>query len=219
MKQQIRRQLNEAFPALVKGSLQNDIIRYGSLRELEPGQDLSTSGQGYAFLPLVLKGAVKIFRDNTKNKELLLYYIQAGQSCAFCIHSILQNKKNPIRAVAQEKSQLLLLPQNVVKSLLERHENFQKFLLDTLILRLNEVSSVIDSIAFLSMKERVVKYLLEQSSLTEKRILPISHKEIADDLASSREVISRVLKQIEKEGGIKLSRGRITILKLPKGKK
>lgn len=215
MKKSVKYQLKMGFPSFREPRLLDELIQLSRLKELRSGEELNSLGKGYKVLPLVLSGTIKIFKDqmNAAQKDLLLYYIQEGQSCAFSIHAILKNQSTAIRAVAETNCTLLILPQNLVVSLSDRYESFQKFLLNTLASRLNEVTTLIERIAFSSMEDRIRNYLAQKSSLTSQRILPISHQQIADELATSREVVSRILKQIEKKGEIELSRGRITLLR------
>lgn len=217
MQKLLKQKLKQAFPHLKENKLLDELIRAGTLRELSKGAELPT-GRAFRMLPMVIQGTLKVFRENgsAAQKDLLLYYIQEGQSCAFSIHAILKNQPNNIRTVSESKSILLLIPQKQVIHLSERYEGFQKFLLDTLAQRFSEVSTLIESIAFMSMEDRIKRYLSQKAHLTSRRILPLSHQQIARDLASSREVISRILKQMEKKGEIKLSRGRITLIQLPK---
>ncbi|MCB0654348.1 MAG: Crp/Fnr family transcriptional regulator [Saprospiraceae bacterium] len=162
-------------------------------------------------VPLVLKGSVKVSRIDEKGREVFLYYITAGQSCAMTLTSVLRREKSKVRAITMKETHLLTVPVNVVYDFNKKYPGWQHFIIETFSLRFDEMILTIESVAFSNMHERIIQHLLKRAQSQQTHSLNISHQEIALDLATSREVISRILKQMEKTGLITLSRNNVKL--------
>jgi CRP/FNR family transcriptional regulator len=160
----------------------------------------------------VLEGTLKVMRSSD-NGDLFLYYVQAGEACASSFTCCLTQKKSYIRAVAEDDLLVLTLPTRLVDEWLTRYRSWKDFVMQSYEDRLMELVEAIDNIAFLRMDERLWQYLHDRTQATGERIINATHQDIADDLHASREAISRLLKQLERQGKIKLGRNRIEILK------
>ncbi|MCB0706756.1 MAG: Crp/Fnr family transcriptional regulator [Saprospiraceae bacterium] len=163
-------------------------------------------------VPMVIKGVVKVFRDDEEGRSVFLYYIRAGESCAFTLNSCIRQEKSQVRAIATAGTNLLAIPAQMTYELNRKFPLWQEFITDTYAARFHELLQVIDSISFQHMDTRLIGYLNTKRDLTNSSILTLSHQEIANDLNTSREVISRLLKQLEHQGKVELHRGRIVVL-------
>jgi len=166
------------------------------------------------YMPLLLKGSIKVLRVDEQGNEVFLYYLEKGDTCAMSLTCCLGNKKSEIIALAEEESELLLIPVKYLNEWLCVYTSWKNFIFNSYNARLEELLTVIDSLAFMNMDKRLLKYLQDKSMVLGTIELEITHQNIAQELNSSREVISRLLKKMESKNIINLSRNKITILNL-----
>lgn len=203
--------LSKYFPTLLDTELVAGIIRHGSLIEMDEGDILMDIGGVIKSVPMIFSGTIKVMREDETGNELLLYYLHAGETCAMSLTCCMAYKRSEIRAVAQESVAMISIPVNYMDEWMI-YRDWRAFVMNTYRLRFEELLEALDSIAFLKMDERLWKYLLEKSNALDTTEIETSHQDIAYDLNSSREVISRILKQLERKGMLKLGRSRIKIL-------
>ena len=165
-------------------------------------------------IPLVVRGSIKVLRVDELGHEVLLYYIQPGESCALTLSSALKQEKSRIKAITQQETEVIGVPSELAYLLGRRFPGWYDFVLDSYSARFQELLNMVDEISFSSLDQRLVKYLREKSELLNTLVLHLSHQEIADDLGTARAVASRLLKQMERRGMIQLLRGRLRILSL-----
>lgn len=209
-KQGIKANLRQFFPALAQGELLEEISIKGIYMYVPSDQYLLEMGSFIKVIPLVIKGSVKVVRQE-KSGEIFLYYIRPGQSCAMTLSSCFKREKSRIKAIVQEDTELIAVPAEVVYYMYRKYPAWQDFVIETYSQRFDEIMEVLDNVVFHKMDERLVQYLNKRVLANESKELKISHQEIADDLATSREVISRLLKQLELRNEIQLSRGKIVL--------
>jgi CRP/FNR family transcriptional regulator len=154
---------------------------------------------------------LRILREDEEGHELLLYYIRPGETCAMSLTCCSGNAVSNVRAVAEEDTELLVLPIQVIDEWTTKYPSFKSFILKTYQRRFEELLNTIDGIAFHNLDDRLSQ-LLKQKSEKEGRELKTTHQELANQLNSSREVISRLLKQMERKGKIQMGRNKITLL-------
>lgn len=200
------------FPRLNEPGLLEEIEAHGRLMEFKAGETLTDYGSYVRYIPLVLEGSLKVMRSSDHG-ELFLYYVHAGEACASSFTCCLSQKKSYIRAIAEDKLLVLALPTRLVDEWLTRYRSWKDFVMQSYEDRLLEMVEAIDSIAFMRMDERLWEYLRDRSLATGEGVILCTHQEIADDLHASREAISRLLKQLERQGKVKLGRNRIEIIK------
>ncbi len=208
----LREELRHTFPNLHHPELLDILLSRGTYLELEPGVELLHTGSPITAVPLLLYGQIKVTRQEAQGREVLLYYILPGDTCALTLRAFLKREASPVRAVTQQPSRLLLLPANAVFALHRHFPDWTQFMVDSYARRLEDMLEVIDSIAFLHMDQRLVQYLQEKSHLHQTRTLQTSHVEISRDLGTRREVVSRLLKQLEKKNLVEIRRGRLRLL-------
>ena len=165
-------------------------------------------------MPLLISGAIKILREDEHGEELVLYYLEKGDTCAMTLSCCMGQTKSKIRAVAETNVELIMLPKEKMLEWLGKYKTWQTYILQSYHSRMDELLEAVDTIAFLKMDERLFKYLKDKAMVVHNDVLHVTHKEIAEDLHTSRVVISRLLKKLENEGKIKLFRNSIKVLEL-----
>ena len=203
------------FAHLFSPALIADITRVSILRVVEAGTVLMQPGDPILFVPIVVSGSIKILRPNTEidgTGEILLYYLNSTDACALSFSSVLTGQTSQIMAVADEKTTLFMIPANHANAWMGQFADWRSFVFQTYQKRFDNLLNTFDSVAFRQMDERLVAYLSHRAELTGGRYLYVTHEAIAQDLNTSREVISRLLKQLEKMGKVELSRNKISLL-------
>ena len=165
-------------------------------------------------IPLLLTGTIKVLRVDGSGNELFLYHIEAGQSCAVSLSTCLMDKISNIKAVAEEQIELIAIPATLAAKWFDKFPSWRMFVLKTMDNRYNEIINTLDSVAFKNIDDRLIEYLLIKSKAIHSHTIKITHQEIATELSTSREVISRLLKQLEQKGKVKLFRNRVEIFLL-----
>ncbi len=209
----MKKLLRQHFPLLQEPHLQELIEANGQMMTAKAGDIIIDFGGYIRFIPLLIEGSIKVLREDDQGNEVLLYYLCKGETCAMSLTSCISHAQSEIKAVVEEDIQMIAIPVRFMDEWLMQFKSWKNFVMDVYRKRFEEMLQVIDSIAFMKMDERLVKYLLDKSKITGKKILHITHQEIAYDLNSSREVISRLLKKLEKLGRIRLGRNKIELLR------
>ena len=204
--------LENHFPTILDTELVNGIKEHGSYRVVKEGDLLMDIGSKISTIPMIISGSIKVMREDEDGNELLLYYLREGETCAMSLTCCMAYKRSEIRAVAQEDVRMITIPVEYMDEWM-KFRDWRSFVMNTYRMRFEELLEAVDSIAFLKMDERLTKYLVEKSNTIDSMSIQMSHQEIATDLNSSREVISRLLKQMEKKGEVKLGRNNIELLK------
>jgi CRP/FNR family transcriptional regulator len=177
-----------------------------------PDEVIIRTGQFIKSTVIVVSGRIKIYRENDEGGEFLVYYIGPGEACAVSMICALQSQVSEIMAQAVEETEVIMLPVQLMDELMYKFKNWSQFVIRTYRRRFDELLTVIDHIAFRNMDERLEFYLKRYAGKAGKKILNLTHQQIADDLNSSREVISRLLKKMEQMGKVKLHRNAIELL-------
>lgn len=202
--------LKEIFPQF-EPELLSVLEEHAIHKTLQPGEVLMRTGQYIKSTVLVLNGSIKIYRENDEGGEFLMYYIGPGEACAVSMICALQSKTSEIMAKTEDETEVIMLPVQLMDELMAKFKSWSQFVIQTYRRRFDELLTVIDHIAFRNMDERLEFYLKRSASVSGKQVLDVTHQQIADDLNSSREVISRLLKKMEQMGKIKLHRNAIEL--------
>lgn len=205
---------NFNYGHLFEEDLLKEILQIGEYKKVKEGTELIDVGSEIKFMPLIINGAIKILREDENGDELVLYYIEQGDTCAMTITCCLGQTKSKIRAVAEVETALIMIPVQKISEWMNSYKSWQNFILQSYHERMQELLEAIDTIAFLNMDERLLKYLKNKAMVNRDHVIQITHKEIASDLYTSRVVISRLLKALEIKGEIQLNRNQITVLNL-----
>jgi CRP/FNR family transcriptional regulator len=166
-------------------------------------------------LPIILNGIVRVFvvnQENTNKKEVLLYYMKEGETCSSSIASGIFNDKIDIRVEAETDCEILFLPLEKFTALLNKYPDLFELLLQNYLHIFKKIIASVSALAFYPLEDRVYKLLLTKSKLQNNTIIQTTHEELARELSSTREVITRILQQLEKNNILKLHRGKIELL-------
>lgn len=200
----------ELIPQLTS-ELRTELQNNGSLRNFAQGELVLKENSAIRHIPIVISGSLKVTREEQDGREIMLYYINPGESCIMSLFGGLHNDNSKVKAVAEEETELLLLPANKVGEWIRKYPDWIDFILFLYHKRFEELLEVIDEMAFHKMDERVMNWLQKKASHNNSPDILTTHQQIASDLGTSREVVSRLLKQLEKEGLIKLYRNKISL--------
>tara|TARA_R110002072_G_scaffold60540_4_gene153549 strand:+ start:211 stop:876 length:666 start_codon:yes stop_codon:yes gene_type:complete len=204
--------LSDRFQFLFEEDLLKEICQYGNLKKVQADAELISIGQKISHIPLIVKGSIKVITENKDGEELLLYYLELGDTCAMTLNCCSKAQKSSISAITEEASEILFLPVEMMEKWMVKYSSWRNFVLESYNSRLNEMLEAIDNLAFHNMEERLIKYLRDRAMVKHKGELKITHHHIANDLHSSRVVISRLMKKLELEGLIKQHRNLVEVL-------
>ena len=206
--------LERHYGYLFEPELLDEIEANGKCKLIKQGERLLDIGQDITVMPLIFSGAIKILREDDHGDELLLYFIEKGDTCAMTFSCCLGSGKSEIRAIAESDTELLLIPIEKMDEWMAKYQSWREFILDSYHTRMSELLETIDTLAFMKMDERIMKYLKDRAMVTNDDIIYSTHQDVARDLHTSRVVVSRLLKSLEREGKIELSRNHIKVLAL-----
>ncbi|MEP3836272.1 MAG: Crp/Fnr family transcriptional regulator [Algibacter sp.] len=204
--------LEQKFSHTLDNDLISEISEKGILKKFKKDDIIIDINQTLNYIPLLLTGDIKIIREDNEGNELLIYFLEAGDTCTMSLTCCLGTTKSKIRAVAEKDSTLILVPVQNMQKWFHNNESWRNFILQSYQIRFDEMLEAIDSLAFLKMDERLYKYLKNLAMVDESKTISIKHQEIAEDLNSSRVVISRLLKKLENENKIRLGRNKIVVI-------
>ncbi|WP_405611181.1 Crp/Fnr family transcriptional regulator [Polaribacter sp. Asnod1-A03] len=204
----------ESFGYLFVEELINEIDTVGVHKVFKQDYIIIEIGEYIKSMPLLISGAIKILREDEDGDELVLYYLEKGDTCAMTLSCCMGQAKSKIRAVAETEVELIMLPKEKMATWLSKYKTWQDYILQSYHNRMDELLDAVDTIAFLKMDERLFKYLKDKAMVTHNDVLNVTHKQISEDLHTSRVVISRLLKKLENESKIQLFRNSIKVLEL-----
>ncbi|MEK9740576.1 MAG: Crp/Fnr family transcriptional regulator [Flavobacteriaceae bacterium] len=190
----------------------SEISAVGQVYTHKRGDIMIDLGEEIKFIPIILEGAIKIVREDENGDELLLYFVEFGNTCAMTLNCCIGNVSSEIRAICESDTRLIMIPVMYMDQWLTKYKSWRTFIFNNYQNRMIELLKAIDSLTFKKLDQRLEQYLHEKANVSKNKELQITHYEIATDLNSSRVVISRLLKQLENEGTVQLGRNTIKIL-------
>jgi CRP/FNR family transcriptional regulator len=194
--------------------LADEINKNSRVRKFDKGDILIYPGDDIVSLPIVLKGCIRIIRQDKEGNEVFLYHLYPGQACAMSLTCCASGKKSMIKAVVEDASEVLLIPAKLTEGWYIYPE-WKAFVSNNYTNRFAELLEIIDLIAFSNMDKQLLHYLQERAKASNSRILEITHQEIADELHAHREAISRLLRTMEQKKLVRLGRNNIELLSTP----
>ncbi|MEN8204126.1 MAG: Crp/Fnr family transcriptional regulator [Bacteroidota bacterium] len=200
--------VRKRFP-FFESELREVISSEGILTGFAAGQELIREDQYIRSFPIVITGLIKVCRTDDSGNELLLYYLRPGDVCTVSLTCCMDRTRSRIKAIAEENSEAILIPVELLDSWITLYQTWKEYVMRSVQMRFDELLNVLDSVAFLKMDERLEKFFTDRYKTTHSTLFEGSHQDVAMALNTSREVISRLLKQMERKGLIRLSRGRI----------
>ncbi len=207
-------EIEDAYSFVFEKELLQEISEVGNLKKFNENDRIIEIGDHVTSMPLLLNGAIKILREDKEGDELLLYFLERGDTCAMTLSCCLGHTKSEIRAVAEMETSLVMIPIEKMEEWTSKYKSWRNFVFESYHSRLSEMLDTIDTIAFLNMDERLLKYLRDKAKINQNEIVQITHQQIAYDLHTSRVVISRLLKKLELKGKISLQRNSIQVIDL-----
>jgi CRP/FNR family transcriptional regulator len=206
--------LDNYFPRLATmPALKKELISISSVNTFDTGTVILKQGSYVKVIPLMISGLAKVFKEEPENgNEVLLYYIKPGESCVMSMTTLLHNTTSKVKAIVEQTAEVVLIPADKAIEIAKKYPRWNEFIYDLFNLKFEELLNVIEILTFSNKDIRLLEYLKKEAELKGTSTLQTTHQHIADDLGSSREVISRLLKKLEIEGRIKLAQGSITLL-------
>ncbi|MDE0535150.1 MULTISPECIES: Crp/Fnr family transcriptional regulator [unclassified Tenacibaculum] len=206
--------LQKYYGYLFEDALLKEIADVAIAKDVKANDVIIDIGSYITSIPLLLSGAIKILREDKEGDDLVLYYIEKGDTCAMTLSCCMGETKSKIKAVAETDVKLLMIPKQKMSEWLSKYKSWQEFILHSYHSRLQEFIDAIDTIAFLNMDQRLLKYLKDKALVNQNETISVTHQQIANDLHTSRVVVSRLLKALEKKDKIELNRNQIKVLEL-----
>jgi CRP/FNR family transcriptional regulator len=201
-------EIQQQFPVF-DSALAEFIHEHGESKVFEPGAVLMKPGQFFKYAMLIVKGRVKLYREGEEGEEYFMYFLEPGSACALSMMCIAKSQSSTVMAIALEETEVIMIPMQYMDTLMRNYSAWYHFVIETYRSRFEELLTVVDQIAFKNMDERLAWYLKRQSETLGKNLM-LTHQQIANDINSSREVVSRLLKKMEKTGRITMERNSIS---------
>lgn len=210
----VAEKFDKSYGYVLEAPLLAEIKQIGIPRKIAQGEQMMDIGDTISHMPLVVDGAIKILREDENGDDLLLYFIEKGDTCAMSFACCMGDHKSEIRAVAENDTYLYMIPAGQMETWMGKYPSWRRYILDSYHTRMMELMETVDNLAFLNMDQRLLKYLQDKAKVTHTDEIQTTHQAIAYDLHTSRVVVSRLLKQLEREGKIEMQRNMIKILDL-----
>lgn len=209
----MRDQVEKHFPFFKEPELVDAIANVGKEIIVKEGEPIIKIGEFIKSTPLIMEGLLKVIRQDEHGNEILLYYLEGGDTCVMTVTCCMHQEKSKIKAIAEKDSRLILIPFHYMDDWMRNYRTWRNFVLQTYAMRFEELLATLDATAFESLDNRLIKYLNDKKQALGEDEFRVTHQQIASELNSSREAISRLLKKLEILKAIKLGRNKIKILK------
>jgi CRP/FNR family transcriptional regulator len=205
-------ELKELAPFKSAPQVTEQLQKYGINKSYAEGSVIIQEHNYINSIPIVLSGSIRVMRVDDEGRELLLYYIKAGESCIMSFLSGLHQDTSKIKAIAEEDTELLFVPIEKVSLLIKEFPEWLDYIFKLYHKRFEELLEVVNAVAFKKLDQRLLDFIRNKSNLGNTKEIHITHEQIANELGTARVVVSRLLKQLEEEGIIQLGRNKITLV-------
>ena len=200
--------LNDIF----QSDLVQEIEHSGNLKHFKAGETIVNMDSYIKHIPVVVSGSIKVIRTEQDGREILLYYLTPGESCIVSILAGIKNETAKIKAIVEEDAELMLIPADKAKEWVRKYPDWTDFIFNLYQKRFEELLDVVNSVAFQKIDTRLLHLIKQKPQLYNSKEISVTHQQLADELGITREATSRVLKQMEKEHLVLLSRNKIELL-------
>ncbi len=204
--------IKEKLSHFLEKDLIEDILKCGDVKNFKEGEVIMDYGKKIKFMPLILSGNLRVMRRDEEDREILLYYLGSNESCAMAYACCMEAKKSEVKAIAEDNVELITIPHEKLDEWLVKYPSWKSYVFNSFTQRFNELLKSLESVAFHKLDERLVKYLKKKAKVSGKSAIQLSHNQIAEELGTSRVVISRLLKQLENDKKLVLYRNEIKLL-------
>jgi CRP/FNR family transcriptional regulator len=205
-------ELKNRLNTILETPLVNEIMESGKVMTFKEGDIIIDYDKVLKGMPIILQGTVKVLRRDEDGNEILLYYLSTNESCAMAYTCCMEARKSEVKAVAETSVELIMVPHEKLDEWLLKYPGWKSYIFQSFTMRFNELLKSVESIAFKKLDERLVDYLKEKSANTGSKVISLSHQQIADELGTSRVVISRLLKHLENDGKVLLYRNELKLM-------
>lgn len=193
--------------------LVEELLNLGNIKNFNEGETIMDYGMAVKFMPFIVKGTIRVMKNDEDNREILLYYLSDTESCSMAYSCCMESKKSEVRAIAEDNVSIIAIPHDKLDEWLCKYPSWKSYIFNSFTQRFNELLKSIESIAFHKLDERLIIYLTNKTKVTGKTSIQLSHNQIAEEMGTSRVVISRLLKQLENDKKLLLYRNEIKLLK------
>lgn len=192
--------------------LNEEVYKTGEIKSFS-AETVILNINGYIrFIPIVLSGSIKVMEQDEEAQEILLYYIKPGETCIMSFLAGIHNETSKIKAVIEEDAEILLVPVEKASGWISQFPEWSDYIFTLYQKRFEELLEVVNAMAFQKLDARLLQLLKQKSDLFKTNAIAVTHQQLADELATKREVVSRLLKQMENNGILSLSRNKITLV-------
>jgi len=191
--------------------LNEEVYQTGQIKSFPAGTVILNINAYIKSIPIVLSGSIKVIKTDKDGQEILLYYIKPGESCIMSFLAGIHNDTSKIKAIVEEDAEILLIPVNKASDWIKQFPEWTDFIFNLYQKRFEELLEVVNAVAFQKLDARLLQLLQQKSSLFHSKEIQVTHQQLADELGTTREAVSRILKQMENSNLISLSRNRISL--------
>lgn len=192
--------------------LKEKLYQFSMAKEFAEGDIILNENSNIRAIPIVVKGSMRVMRTDEDGREILLYYIKAGESCIMSFLGGMHHTKSEVKAVVEEDAEILFLPMDKVNLFIKEYPQWLDYIFRLYHKRFEELLEIVNAIAFKKVDERLLQLLHKKANLTHTKNLSVTHEQLANELGTARVVVSRLLKQLEENGTLKLGRNKIMLV-------
>lgn len=205
-------QLDDISEFKYSPELKEKLSEFGIIKHFAEGDIILNENAYIRAIPIVLTGSIGVMRTDEDGREILIYYIKAGESCIMSFLGGIHNDTSIVKAIAEENTEILFIPIEKVNLLIKEYPQWLDYIFRLYHKRFEELLEVVNDVAFKKMDERLLNFLNKKSEITNNKVLHITHEHLANELGTARVVVSRLLKQMEDNAVLVLGRNKITLL-------
>lgn len=192
--------------------IRQKLLAGGIVKTFQEGAVILNENAYIRSIPIVLSGTIRVMRTDEDGREILLYYIRAGESCIMSFLGGLHHDTSKVKAIAEEETEILFVPIEKVTELMKEYPEWLNYIFRLYHKRFEELLEVVNAVAFKKMDDRLLSFIRKKCEVTQSKTLYVTHEQLANELGTARVVVSRLLKQMEEEGLVKLGRNKITLV-------
>ena len=193
-------------------ALREKLTAYGFVKSFAEGEVILNENAYIKAIPIVTKGNIKVMQTDDDGREILLYYINAGESCIMSFLGGIHQDTSKVKAIAEEETEILFIPIDKVSLLIKEYPEWLDYIFRLYHKRFEELLEVVNAVAFKKMDERLLNFIKKKCEHTQSHTLYVTHEQLANELGTARVVVSRLLKQMEDESLVKLGRNKISLV-------
>ncbi|WP_317900008.1 Crp/Fnr family transcriptional regulator [Aurantibacillus circumpalustris] len=204
--------LREKLAPIFEKQLVDEILKLAEITQVKEGEVVMDYGKKVRFMPIVISGTLRVMRKDEEGREIILYYLSSNESCAMAYACCMESKLSEVKAIAEDNAEIIKIPHEKLDEWLMKYPSWKSYIFSSFTQRFNELLRSLESVAFKKLDERLVNYLKDKAKVFGKSAIQLSHSQIAEEMGTSRVVISRLLKQLENEKKLILYRNEIKLL-------